>query len=115
MKLLTQAIKKQLAKYPLRSQDGKKGDALCICKFFLCQGAWTWYVLEANLETKELFGVVINGDGEGEYGYFSLDELEHLKSQIGLGVERDLYFTPKPLKEIHDYYLCTFLKNFQYE
>lgn len=114
MKLLTQAIKKQLAKYPLRSQDWKKGDALCICKFFLCQGAWTWYVLEANLEKKELFGVVINGYGEGEYCYFSLDELEHLKSKIGLGVERDLYFTPKPLKEIHDYYLCTFLKNFQY-
>lgn len=115
MKLLTEAIKKKLAKYPLRSQDGKKGDALCICKFFLCQGAWTWYVLEANLETNELFGVVINGEGEGEYGYFALDELQKLRTSWGLGVEREKYFTPTKLKDIHDDYLHKFLKKFEDE
>ena len=34
MKLLTKAIEKQLAKYPIYSQDGKGGKAQVICKFF---------------------------------------------------------------------------------
>jgi hypothetical protein len=37
---------------------------------------------------------------EKELGYFSLSELENLKGSMGLPVERDLHFTPKPLDEI---------------
>ncbi len=46
MKLLTKAIEKQLAKYPIYSQDGKGGKAQVICKFFNPCGSQTWYILE---------------------------------------------------------------------
>lgn len=39
MKLITKEIKKRLEKYPLYSQDGKKEEAICQAKFFLCVGA----------------------------------------------------------------------------
>ena len=39
-------------------------------------------------------------DGQfGELGYISLDEIESVKLPLGLKIERDLYFTPKTLKE----------------
>lgn len=111
MKLLTSEIKKRLEKYPLRSQDGKKGDATCVCEFFLCQGAWTWYITEYDGDDT-FFGVIINGYGEGEFGYISLKELQSVRTRMGLGVERNKVFTPKPLKDIHDAYLQDFLKKF---
>lgn len=45
MKLITKEIKKRLEKYPLYSQDGKKEEAICQAKFFLCVGAWSWFIL----------------------------------------------------------------------
>ena len=108
MKLITKEIEEALKKYPLYSQDGKGSDAVCSAKFFFPCGSWTWYITEANLDTGELFGVTINSTGEGEYGYISLSELQNLKV-MGLGVERDKTFKPKPLKEINDPYLKNFL------
>lgn len=113
MKLVTSAIKKELAKYPLGSQDGKNGDAKAIARFFFPMGAWTWYVTEANLQTGEAFGVTINGSGEGEYGYFNLNELQSLRVK-GFSVERDICFTPTKLKDIKDEYLQRKLKSMGY-
>lgn len=48
MKLITKQIEKQLAKYPLYSQDGKGGETRVICKFFQTNGAYTWYVTEGE-------------------------------------------------------------------
>lgn len=114
MKLLTAQIKKSLEKYPLYSQDGKKKEAIANAKFFLCQGAWTWYILEYDGDDT-MFGVIINGQGEAEYGYISLKELQSLRTRWGLRVERDIAFTPKKLNEISDPYLKKFLKKFEDE
>ncbi len=111
MKLITKKIEKELEKYPLYSQDNKGGDAICSAKFFYPGGAWTWYITEAYLKTGELFGVTINGSGDGEYGYLSLNELQNLKVN-GLGVERDITFEPTALKNINDPYLKKFLEKF---
>ena len=112
MKLLTKQLQSELAKYPLYSQDGKGSDAVAVAKFFLCAGAWTWYVLEADLQTNEMFGIVINVQGEGEYGYFSLAELESIRTKWGAQVERDIYFAPGKLSGItDDPYLQKFLQN----
>lgn len=108
MKLLTEKIKKSLEKYPICSQDGKRENAFCSAKFFFPSGAWTWYITEANLQTGELFGVTINAQGEGEWGYNSLKEMEDLRV-MGLGIERDIAFEPAPLKDINDPYLKEFL------
>jgi hypothetical protein len=98
MKLITKKIEKELAKYPLYSQDSKGNEAVAICKFFL-QG-FTWYVLEAqkNGSDYEFFGIV---DGlDKEYGYFTLSQLQSLRGRWGLTVERDMYFNPTQVKDI---------------
>ena len=90
--------------------------ALAQVKFFLPGGAWTWYASEGSpvdengyFDTDKekvdflFFGLV---DGlELELGYFALSELESVRGQLGLPIERDLYFEPKSLrelKEMHD-------------
>jgi len=100
MKLLTKAIEKKLpALYA--TENVKPDDKICQVKFFDPCGGWTWLAVEYDPVEKLFFGWV---DGfEAEWGYFSLDELASVRNRMGLGIERDLYFTPKPMKEI-DYY-----------
>ena len=101
MKLMTKQVEKELKKYPLYSQDGKGNEAVAVCKFFL-QG-FTWYVLEAqkNGNDYEFFGIV---DGlEKEYGYFTLSQLQSLRGQWGLTVERDMYFKPTKVGDLKFY------------
>jgi hypothetical protein len=51
---------------------------------------------------KLFFGYVsIFGDHCDEWGYFRLSELESVKCPpFGLGIERDLYFDPKPISKV---------------
>jgi hypothetical protein len=37
-----------------------------------------------------------------EEGSFSISELESARGSLGLGIERDIHFEPKPAKEILD-------------
>lgn len=99
MKLITKAVEKELAKYPLYSQDGKGEDAVVVCKFFL-QG-YTWYVLEAEKADNdyEFFGIIVGQ--HTEYGYFTLSQLENVTGQWGLRVERDRGFKPTKVKDLH--------------
>ena len=103
MKLITKQIEKELAKYPLYSQDGKKENAVVICKFFAPVGAWTWYVLEAENQGDDymFFGIVINNHFEREYGYFSLSELSSVRLPYGLTIERDIYFEKCKVSELN--------------
>ena len=106
MKLITKQLEKELAKFPLYSQDGKAQDAIVVAKFFL--QSFTWYVLEFDGQDT-FFGLVLNGD-EAEYGYFSLSELQSVRGQFGLGVERDMYFKQSAIKDTSDYYLKEYYK-----
>ena len=77
MKLLTKAIEKQLAKYPIYSQDGKGGKAQVICKFFNPCGSQTWYILEGEKQDDDyILFALLDNMGEREYGYVSLNELQ---------------------------------------
>lgn len=93
MKLITKALEKTFAKYPLYSQDGKGYNATVIVKFFMPSSSFTWYATEAEKQKNGdylFFGYV---DGlEGEFGYFTLNELQSLRGRFGLRVERDMYF-----------------------
>lgn len=91
---------------PLYSQDGKGGAATVFVKYFNPCGSWTWYATEGEPVHDEngkevdfrFFGLV---DGlEKELGYFHLSELKAYRGPFGLGIERDRYFTPKPLNAI---------------
>lgn len=93
MKLITKALEKTFAKYPLYSQDGKGNDAVVIAKFFLPGSGFTWYVTEAEKQTNGdymFFGYVEGLDSE--LGYFTLSQLQNVRGRFGLRVERDMYF-----------------------
>jgi hypothetical protein len=95
MKLLTKEIESVIPK--IYSQDGKGDEAIVHVKFFTPDSNWTWYATEYDPQNRMFFGFVIGF--EKEWGYFSLDELEKSTGPLGLPIERDLHFTPKPLRE----------------
>ena len=43
------------------------------------------------------FGYCDLGLGSPEWGYVSLRELESVKLPFGMGIERDIYFSPKTI------------------
>ena len=106
MKLLTKELRKKLP--PIGSTDGAGEEAVAQVKFFTPDSSWTWYAVEGgpvldeegNEVDYELFGLVYGQ--EREMGYFLLSELESVKGPLGLAIERDLYFTPRPLSECGD-------------
>ena len=106
MKLLTQEIRNRIPK--LYAQDGKGDKAIAHVKFFNPAGSWTWYATEGQPvlddEGKEVnfefFGLVYGH--EKELGYFTLNDLASIKGPFGLGIERDKFFSPKPLGECKD-------------
>ena len=96
MTLLTKKIREDLPK--LYANEGNH-DAKVIVKFFTPDSNWTWYATEFD-GVDTFFGLV---DGfEQELGYFSLKELEDIRGPLGLLVERDMYFKPKPLSAIRE-------------
>ena len=95
MKLLNDELIKILP--PLYSTENIK-DPLIQCKFFTPDSSWTWYVLEYDKENEIFFGYVCGL--ENELGYFSLAELESIKGQLGLSIERDISFKPTKLSVV---------------
>lgn len=76
----------------------KTADPTVFIKLFTPDSNWTWYILEHSAEDRLCFGLVVGH--ETELGYFSLAELEEVRGPIGLRIERDLHFQPKPLSEV---------------
>ncbi len=98
MKLLTKDLERQLpALYA--TENVLEEDKIAVVKFFSPIGSATWYGVEYNPEERVFFGYVI-GLGEDEWGYFSLTELEGVRLRWGLKIERDKFWTPRPMKEV---------------
>lgn len=93
MKLLTQEIRKELP--PIGSQDQEK-DPTAIVKFFCPWSHWTWFAYEFDQE--DVFFGFVKGNFD-EFGTFSLSELESVRGPMGLTIERDMYFTQKPISK----------------
>src|SRR5947207_2799395 len=98
MKLLTEELRRQLP--PLYSQE-HVDDPMVICKFFFPDFHWTWYAVE--FDGKNTFFGFVAGDVP-ELEYFTLSELTNSRGKFGCPVERDLYFTPKPLSEVRKFH-----------
>lgn len=115
MKLLTKTVVRQLP--PLYSQEAVK-DPQVVVKFFNPCGAATWWATEGSyvddngnmIEEGQtvpeganflFFGFVTLGDPNGaELGYFSLQEIEAVQLPFGLGIERDIHWSPQPLSKV---------------
>ena len=72
-------------------------DPLVLAKFFTPWAGWTWFVTEFDGEDL-FFGLVVGH--EVELGYFRLSELVSLRGPGGIGVERDVHFTRRPLSQV---------------
>jgi|SRR5581483_10770769 len=107
MELFPEEVRMQLP--PLYAQEYEQ-DPLVICKFFHPLSPMTWYAIEGSpvdadgyFDTEKekvdflCFGWVYSDFPE--LGYFSLSEMESV-NVMGLGIERDLHFTPKRLSEV---------------
>jgi hypothetical protein len=92
MKLLTKALRKKLP--PLYSQEKLGMEAIVQVKFFTPDSSWTWWATEFDGE--DIFFGLVDGFDK-ELGYFSLSEMESVRGPMGLPIERDMYFDPKPL------------------
>ena len=95
MKLITKEVEKKLAEFPLYSQDGKEEKEVVV-KFFNPYSGWRWFVTEGEKQEDGdwlFFGLVEGAEKEG--GYFTLSQLESIRTPFNLGIERDLYFKGK--------------------
>lgn len=100
MKLLTKALRKQIP--PLYStEDVPLGEKVAVAKFFDPCGSYTLYIIELSEEEDDtlLWGLT-TGLYEDEFGYTSLNEISTYKGKFGLGIERDLHWTPTKIKDI---------------
>ncbi|QOT19248.1 DUF2958 domain-containing protein [Paenarthrobacter sp. YJN-5] len=90
----------QMASWPKlyeTDNDGPIGDKPIQAHYF--QGGMDWYIAEYDSGENVAFGYVNLGLG-GEWGYIDLGEVESVRGQMGLPIERDLDFKPgTPAKE----------------
>ena len=80
-------------------------DIIVRAKFFDPCGRYTAYVLaQSGSDTADIhlycFVVGPFDEQSDEYGDVSLRELNGVKGAMGLGIERDLYFKPQPLRDL---------------
>ena len=112
-KLFTKEVQAQAGNFPLYSQDAKGDDAVVWAKFFHPVGRYTAYVTEMDVKVLEEKGNLQKVEGQAfgfclspfgpdcdELGYFDLAEWVEYRGKFGLGIERDMYWTPITLGEV---------------
>ena len=78
---------------------GNYDDVIAHVKLFSPHSDWAWYITEMNPQSGDCFGLVKGW--ETELGSFDLDDLASATINGGpCAVERDLYWTPRPLRDI---------------
>jgi hypothetical protein len=98
MKLITKEIEHKAQKqYPLGSDMNQQ----VVAKFFDPQGSWSWFLMNQDPEDADYLWGIVKGF-EIEVGSFSLSELQNYRGRLGLGIERDLYFTPRAAVEVFE-------------
>lgn len=75
-------------------------DPVARVKLFDPSGSWSWFIAGYDPDTRNAYGVV-HGQFK-EAGDFSMAELVAFRNGLGLPIERDLYWTPRPISELLD-------------
>lgn len=68
----------------------------CHIKLFTPTSIFSWFIIEISKDDMDTCYGLVKGF-ESELGYFSLKELENIKGKLGVGVERDISFSPTSL------------------
>ena len=85
---------------PLYSQEALGEDAVVLVHFFNPCGTGDWWITEGSPEGDDFIMFGLCDLGFPELGYVSLDELQAVRGPLGLGIERDLHWTAKTLREV---------------
>ena len=85
---------------PLYSQEALGEDAVVLVHFFNPCGTGDWWITEGSPEGDDFVMFGLCDLGFPELGYVSLNELQAVLGPLGLGIERDLHWTPRPLREV---------------
>lgn len=94
---LPEPLKQELIAESKRPEGKKTG--IAAIKYFNPGGAGTWWISEYDPESDAFFGIA--KILEVEYGHISRKELRETRvPPFGVWIERDYYWTPKPLEEI---------------
>ena len=91
MKLLTKQIRTKLEANARKTEIEGEDDHRPVVKLFNPAGAATWLLTE--IEGDIAFGLCDLGLGSPELGSVSITELESVTGPLGIGIERDMYFT----------------------
>ena len=91
-------------KIPKLYETENLSNPLCKIKVFTPDSIWEWYIIEISIDLDTCYGYTKGF--EGELGYFSLNELSEIRTNLGLGVERDLEFKPTRLSIIKKVSRC---------
>lgn len=100
MKLLTKTIRDKMIANG-KAQDAVRGtedeiDFEPVVKLFNPCGAGTWLLTELDSEDPDIaFGLCDLGMDCAELGSVRISELESIRGPFGLGIERDLHWSPK--------------------
>ena len=91
MQLLTKQIRTKLEANARKTEIEGEDDHRPVVKLFNPAGAATWLLTE--IEGDIAFGLCDLGMGSPELGSVSITELEAVQGPLGIGIERDMYFT----------------------
>jgi len=89
----------------LYSQESLGPDAIVHIKLFSPEGRLTLYLTEYDPKDDMAFGFTVSALGPDcdEMGSMSLPEIQRRHTSLGLRIERDINWTPRPLREIPEY------------
>jgi hypothetical protein len=93
--LLPKEVRNRLPKYEELPETTE--ELIVQAKFFYPDFSWTWYAIA--FDGDDIFYGLVDGF-EREFGDFRLSELLANRGKFGCAIERDLYFTPKPVGEL---------------
>lgn len=102
MNLLPKHIRMQLPKL-YATEHVKPADKISVLRLFTPDSSWTWHIVEFD-GRDTFFGFVIGL--ESEWGYISLAELQSVRGPLGLPIERDAFWRPKPMREAEPTYFA---------
>jgi hypothetical protein len=80
-------------------------DPIVTVKLFDPTGSATWYLTEFSEVAPDgvpnlAFGLCDLFQDGGELGYVSIEELATVKGRLGIGIEIDVHWEPKPLSQV---------------
>jgi len=94
MKLMTKQLK---ARFKKIGDQKDEHDPIVVAVFFDPTGPCIWYATAYDPEKRVFYGYVsIPGFWDDGWGYFKLNQLESIRGDFGLGIERDRYFKEQP-------------------